>query len=322
MSIQENSTTQLKSLTISPQRSKETIESDRLQAPRQIHVLAILWIPLLGMVAAVAGLWQKAIDPLDLGLLVGMYFLTAIGIEIGYHRYFSHRSFKATTAVSVTLAILGAMAAQGPVVYWVGLHRRHHEYSDQPNDPHSPNLHGDGLIGRLQGLWHSHIGWMFNHEIPNPIHYAPELIKDQVLSRVNKLYPVWLLLGLLIPTIVGGVLRSSWMGAWYGFLWGGLVRILIGENIIWTINSVVHVYGSRPFNNRDQSRNNIWLMIPTIGGSWHNNHHAFPNSAITGFKWWQLDIGGWIIRTLEFTRLVWDVKVPTARMIESKMKPS
>lgn len=317
--MQIESTTQFESLTNSLKQSKETIRtSEQIKTIRQLHVLTILFLPLLGFVVAIASIWKKAIDPVDLGLFVGMFFLTAVGIEVGYHRYFSHRAFRATTAVSVILAILGSMAAQGPLIYWVGLHRQHHEYSDQPGDPHSPHLHGSGILGLLRGLWHSHIGWMFDHEIPNPIHYAPELLRDKVISRVNRLYFVCLLLGLAIPAIVGGVLRGSWIGAWYGFLWGGLVRLLMVENVIWTVNSVVHVYGSRPFNTRDQSRNNIWLAIPTLGGSWHNNHHAFPSSATNRLEWWQIDLGGWIIRVLEFAGLAWDVKAPTARMIETK----
>lgn len=313
-----DSTIEVDSLKFSPKSSKKIIEVNHLKTSRLLHVLAIIVFPLLGLAIALISFEGKAITLLNLGLLLGMFVLTTIGIEVGYHRYFSHRAFKTNRAVSVTLAILGSMAGQGPFIYWVGLHRRHHEYSDQPNDPHSPNLHGEGTIGRLQGLWHSHIGWMFDHEIPNPIYYAPELIKDEVLSRVNKLYLIWLLLGLVIPAILGSILRGSWTGAWEGFLWGGLVRLLLGENAIWTINSIVHVYGRRSFNTKDRSRNNIWLSIPTLGGSWHNNHHAFPNSAITGLEWWQIDLSGWLIRTLEFAGLVWEVKKPSIGMIAAK----
>ncbi len=319
MSMQIENATQSEVKAISHNKSAKTIARDHLNTPRQLHVLAITLLPPLGFIVALLSLWSKPIDLFDVGLLIGMFTLTAIGIEVGYHRYFSHRSFQATTAVSVALGILGSMAAQGPLIYWVGLHRRHHEYSDKPNDPHSPNLHGEGCLGRVRGLWHSHIGWMFNHQTPNPIFYSPELLRNKVISRVNQLYFVWLLLGLAIPAFLGGVLRGSWTGAWYGFLWGGLVRLFVGENMVWTINSVVHVYGSRPFNTRDQSRNNIWLAIPTLGGAWHNNHHAFPNSAINGQKWWQIDISGWIIRALEFSGLVWNVNVPTVQLIKSKL---
>ncbi len=302
----------------SAKRTQKINTSPALKALRLTHVLLITIFPLLGTMYAIADLWKHPIDPLDIELLIGMFVLTAVGIEVGYHRYFSHRSFKANRVVSATLAILGSMAAQGPVMYWVCLHRRHHEYSDSLNDPHSPNLHGKSIVAKIQGLWHSHIGWMFNHEIPNPVYYSPEILRNSDISGISRLYFVWLLLGLAIPTILGGILRESWSGAWHGFLWGGVVRLLVGENVIWTINSIVHVFGSRPFKTQDGSRNVFWLAIPTLGGSWHNNHHAFPSSAINGLSWWQLDIGGYLIKALEFTGLVWDVKKPTSQMIEAK----
>jgi stearoyl-CoA desaturase (Delta-9 desaturase) len=301
-------------------RSDKIVVNRYLKVFRMIHVLSITILPAVGTVWAVLDLRYHPLSLINMGLLTGMFALTAVGIEVGYHRFFSHRSFQATTGVTAVLVILGSMAAQGPVIYWVGLHRRHHEYSDKPNDPHSPNLHGKTLSRRIQGLWHSHLGWMFDHEVPNPVYYSPEILRNTTLSKLNRLYFVWVMLGLIVPTALGGVLSGTWYGAWSGFLWGGAVRLFFGEHLIWTINSVVHVFGSRPFKTADGSRNLFWLAIPTIGGSWHNNHHAFPNSAITGLQWWQLDLGGCLIRVLEFFGLVWDVKNPTPCMIEARLK--
>lgn len=287
-----DNTTQSEPLTSSPKWSKETIASDFLKTSRLLHNLAITLLPLLGLVIAlIVAIWTTPIGPIEMGLLVGMWILSGTAITVGFHRHFTHRTFKTTTPIRVILAILGSMALQGPLIYWVALHRRHHEYSDQPGDPHSPHLHTNASLEWLRGLWHAHIGWMFNHEIPNPIHYAPDLLRDEAISKVNRLYFLWVFLGLAIPATLGGVLSISWMGAFYGFLWGGPVRILVAENFIWSINSITHVYGRRPFNTYEYSTNNIWLAIPTFGESWHNNHHAFPNSAIFGLKWWQIDWG-------------------------------
>ncbi|NER45791.1 MAG: acyl-CoA desaturase [Symploca sp. SIO1A3] len=299
---------------------KETIAADKkLKAWRKFHVLLITLIPLIGFVLAlILVMGGNPIKPLDLGLFFGMWLLSGIGITVGFHRHFTHHGFKTSTPVRVILTIMGCMAAQGPLIYWVSLHRRHHENSDSEGDPHSPHLEKQSNWKQLRGLWQAHIGWMFNHEFPNPIRYAPDLVRDKTISWVNRYYFIWLLIGLAIPTSIGGVLRGSWDGAFNGFLWGGLVRLFLTENFIWSINSITHVYGCRLFNTNEQSTNNVWLAIPTLGEAWHNNHHAFPHSAKFGLKWWQVDLGYWVIFTLKAVGLAWDIKVPTAGMIEFK----
>ncbi|NER25633.1 MAG: acyl-CoA desaturase [Symploca sp. SIO1C2] len=299
---------------------KETIAADsKLKAWRQFHVLFITLIPLFGFVLTlILMMGGNSIKPLDLGLFLGMWFVSGIGITVGFHRHFTHHGFKTSTPVRVILTIMGCMAAQGPLIYWVSLHRRHHENSDCEGDPHSPHLEKQSNWKQLRGLWQAHIGWMFNHDFPNPIRYAPDLVRDKTISWVNRYYFIWLLMGLAIPTCIGGVLRGSWDGAFNGFLWGGLVRLFLTENFIWSINSITHVYGCRLFNTNEQSTNNIWLAIPTLGEAWHNNHHAFPHSAKFGLKWWQVDLGYWVIFTLKAVGLAWDIKVPTAGMIEFK----
>lgn len=304
-------------------KADKIVVNRHIKRLRKLHVLGITILPTIGTTWAIFLSFQnQAVNLINLGLLAGMFGLTAVGIEVGYHRYFSHRSFQTTKGISIALGILGSMAAQGPISYWVGLHRCHHEHSDKLNDPHSPNSQGTGFLGKIKGLWHSHLGWMFDHEVPNPIYYCPDILRDCAISKVEQLYFVWLLLGLAIPTVLGGIFTTSWSGAGFGFLWGGVVRLFIGEHLIWTINSVVHVFGSRPFKTKDNSRNLFLLAIPTIGGAWHNNHHAFPNSAITGLQWWQLDLGGRLILLLEDFGLAWNVKVPTQKMIANRLKNS
>ncbi|MBE9170247.1 acyl-CoA desaturase [Pleurocapsales cyanobacterium LEGE 06147] len=294
------------------------IKNNYLQSIYQRLSFLIVLIPFLGFLVALGLLWQSEITSLEIGLLISMFALTAFGLEVGFHRHFSHRAFQTTTAIRIILAILGSMAVGGGVLYWVAHHRRHHQYSDRVGDIHSPHLHGDRIGGRLLGLWHAHVGWILKGEISNSMLFAKDLLRDPVIVKVNRLQPVWVILGLAIPAVLEGILTVTWMGVFRGFLWGGLVRVFLVHQLIWSTNSIGHVYGSRPFDSKDRSTNNIWLAIPTWGMSWHNNHHAFPNSAIAGLEWWQIDPGAWVIRALEIVGLVWDVKVPTAGMKEAK----
>ncbi|HWP45777.1 MAG TPA: acyl-CoA desaturase [Candidatus Limnocylindrales bacterium] len=282
--------------------------------------LVVVITPFLGFLAATILFWGYALGLVELGLLIGMYAATIIGIGVGFHRHFSHRAFKTNRVVRVILAILGSMAAQGPVLFWAAIHRRHHAYSDQSGDPHSPHLHGDGISGLLRGLWHAHTGWLFVHEVTDWSHYIPDLLRDTLLFKVNRLYFVWVFLGLLIPTLLGGILTGTWIGALQGFLWGGLIRTFLVHHTTWSVNSITHVCGTRPFHSRDESRNNFLIALLAFGEGWHNNHHAFPGSARHGLKWWQIDWNGCVIRILERIGLAWDVKVPTARMLVESRK--
>lgn len=318
MSMQSDSTTQVELITGSRQRQNITIANDYLQTIYRRFTLVTVLIPFIGSVVAIALLWRSGIGSVEVGLLVSMYALTTLGVEVGFHRHFSHHAFQTTTAVRVILAILGSMAAQGGVIYWVATHRRHHQYSDLPGDPHSPHLHGDGICGRLHGLWHAYLGWLLAGEVTNSMLFAKDMLRDPVIVKVNQLHQIWVILGLAIPAVLGGVLTGTWMGAFQGFIWGGLVRVFLGHQSAWLNVSMSHFYGSRPFDTDDGSTNNILLAIPTWGQSWHNNHHAFQNSAIAGLEWWQIDPGAWVIRLFEFAGLVWDVKVPTAGMIKLK----
>ncbi len=297
---------------------KIRIESKYLQNAYKRLSFWVVLIPTIGALIGLRLFFQSGISAWEIGLLVGMYTLTALGLEVGFHRYFSHHAFQTTTAIRIMLAILGSMAVGGGVIYWVAHHRRHHQYTDRFGDLHSPHLQGDGIGGRLRGLWHAHVGWILQGEITNSMLFAKDLLRDPIIARINRLQPIWVVLGLVIPAVLGGVMTETSIGVFRGFLWGGLVRIFLVHQFIWSTNSICHVYGSRPFNTGDRSTNNIWLAIPTFGQSWHNNHHAFPNSAIVGLEWWQIDPSAWVIRALEAVGLAWNVKVPKVATIESK----
>jgi stearoyl-CoA desaturase (delta-9 desaturase) len=275
-------------------------------------------LPFLGLVAVCITLWGWGFSWVDFGLLLGMYFLTAVGITVGFHRLFTHRSFETNRVVQFVLACLGSMAVQGPLLCWVAQHRRHHELSDAPGDPHSPHLHGHGLRGFLSGIWHAHMGWFFIPDAPELVNYIKDLRRSHTLRAVSALFPVWVCMSLLLPTALGALLTGTWQGALCGLLWGGLARIFLVHHVTWSINSICHLWGSRPFQTGDCSRNNFLFGILALGEGWHNNHHAFPTSARHGLRWWQIDVSYWIIRALACLGLAWKVKLPAARHLSNQ----
>lgn len=286
---------------------------------KKIHASAIVVIPTAGSLVAGILALQSGVGAMEISLLLSFYLLTLIGITVGFHRHFSHCSFQAYPAVRVALAILGAMACQGPLVYWVSNHRRHHQFSDLPGDPHSPYYDGERALSGWRGFFHAHMEWTFSHEITNSFLFAKDLIKDPLISRVNQLYYAWVGLSLGLPVAIGWGSTGTVEGAWLGFLWGGCVRLFLTYHFTNAIDSVTHLYGRRPFDTRENSTNNLWIALPTLGESWHNNHHAFPQSAIFGLKGWQVDIGGWVVRGLEALGLAWDVKRPSQDAIAAKL---
>jgi stearoyl-CoA desaturase (Delta-9 desaturase) len=280
---------------------------------------AVTVIPLAGFVAAIALSWGNRVGMLELSLCLGLAVATILGITAGYHRLFTHQSFKARDPVRWGLGVLGSMAVQGPLLFWVACHRRHHQHSDSADDPHSPRHGGDGPSGWLRGLWHAHVGWMFQHEPEAWGRYVPDLLRDELAFRINRSYPTWVVLGLVVPAAVGWLARGT-TGAWTGFLWGGPVRIFLAHHITWSINSLCHATGGRPFDTCDESRNNAFCALLALGEGWHNNHHAFPTSAKHGLAWWQLDGTYLFIRLLAAAGLVCDVKVPSSEAIDSKRR--
>jgi stearoyl-CoA desaturase (delta-9 desaturase) len=274
-------------------------------------MLAAVVLPFLGLIASGVLLWGWGFGWVELALFGVMYVLTALGITVGYHRLFSHRSFEAHQAVECVFAVLGSMAVQGPLLMWVALHRRHHQHSDGDHDPHSPHGHGGGILGMLRGLWHAHLGWMFRPGPADLSHYVKDLRRNAALRWVSALFPLWVAVGLLVPALLGFLLTWSWAGAVLGFVWGGLVRVFFVHHVTWSVNSICHLWGQKPFATRDESRNNPVFGILAMGEGWHNNHHAFPTSARHGLRWWQMDVSYWTIRALEWLGLARAVKVPS-----------
>ena len=277
----------------------------------RLATLVVILIPLFGVVAAPFFVWGWGFRWTDLGLLLGMYTLTALGITVGFHRLFVHRSFETYMWVKFVFAVLGSMAVQGSLFQWVGRHRRHHQHSDTPEDPHTPHHHGAGVLGLLKGFWHAHIGWFFEADPPDLDRYVKDLAASRTLRVANALFPLWIALGLIVPALLGGLITQSWSGVWTGLVWGGLVRIFLVHHVTWSVNSACHLWGLRPYASEDESRNNFLFGVLALGEGWHNTHHAFPTSARHGLRWWQIDMSYWVIKSLELLRLAGNVKLPS-----------
>ena len=282
-------------------------------------VLVVTVLPFLGLIAAVATTWGQGLGMLQVALFLTMYLIAGFGITVGYHRLFTHQSFQTKPWVRNAFAIAGSMAIQGPVIRWVADHRRHHAFSDQPGDPHSPHLdEGPGVRGVLKGLWHAHMGWLFSEEQTSARRWAPDLVRDPAMRRIDTLFPLWALLSLGIPPLVGFLVTGTAAGAASAFLWGSLVRIFMLHHVTWSINSICHFYGDRPYQTMDFSTNNWVLSLISLGESWHNNHHAFPTSAVHGLRPYQIDPSGGLIRSLKVLGLAWDVKTVSAKQLDAK----
>jgi len=266
-------------------------------------------LPIIGLFVVAWQVWADLLFWSDLVVFAIMYVATGLGITVGFHRLFTHRAFKTKKGVRATLAIMGSAAIEGPVISWVADHRKHHAFSDMPGDPHSPHVdHGHGLKGALRGLLHAHVGWLFIHtERGNHERYAPDLLADPTIRWVNKWFFAWAVGGLLAAFVLGWIIGGSLHTALTGLLWGGAVRMLVLHHVTYSINSLCHFFGRRQFETKDESRNLLWLAIPSFGESWHNNHHAFPTSAEHGMRRWQVDTSALVIRALEKLGLAWDV---------------
>ena len=322
-------------------------------------------IPIAGLAVAIVLLWGVAFNWIYLAILVGMYLATGLGITVGFHRYFTHKSFETPRWMVFVLGMLGSMAAQGSILEWTAVHRRHHQHSDKPDDPHSPHVragtkrwlrrdkedpaqlrthpphrfrpnarhHHDhdhnpavheslagSFIGTVRGLWHAHVGWLFHKRPRGLIRYVGDLRRDRLIRVTSDLFPLWVLLGMLFPAVLAGLLTMSWTGVLLGFLWGGLVRVFLVHHVTWSVNSVCHIWGSRPFDTHDHSRNNLLFGVLALGEGWHNNHHAFPTSARHGLRWWQLDLSYECIRALSLVGLARDIRVPALQRVEAKRR--
>lgn len=270
---------------------------------RQIVLLVFVGGPLLATGYAMYSLWNDLIGWQELGLFFALYLLTGVGITIGYHRMLTHRSFETNPVIKTTFLILGSMAVQGKAIDWAANHLKHHANADDDDDPHSP----------LEGFFHAHVGWLFTGPPADRERYGKRLLQDPIISFIDRTFFLWVAVGLVIPFLIAG---------WEGLLWGGFVRIAVVSHVTWAVNSVCHMFGSQPFDIKDESRNNLWVGLLAFGEGWHHNHHAFPAMAYHGMTKRQFDLSAIIIRMLERLKLVWNVKSPSPELIQRRLRKS
>jgi stearoyl-CoA desaturase (delta-9 desaturase) len=275
---------------------------------RNANIAAVL-VPFLAVIGAAIVAWHHVLGPRDLAIFAGMYLFSAFGITIGFHRLLTHRAFETHRWLRLTFAVAGSYAVQGSVIDWVADHRKHHTFTDEEGDPHSPHVgQGAGLGGMVRGLWHSHVGWLFStHGQASSRRYAPDLCEDPVMRAINRSFPLIALASLLVPFVLGLAIGGTLVAGLSALLWAGLVRIFIVHHVTWSINSICHFFGSRRFALEDHSTNVWWIALPSLGEAWHHNHHAFPRSAFHGLRWYELDPSGWVILAMQRLGLVWDV---------------
>jgi stearoyl-CoA desaturase (delta-9 desaturase) len=290
---------------------------------RNVNIAAVV-LPFIGLLVAAIVLWNHFLSARDLAIFAVMYMLSAIGVTVGFHRLLTHRAFQTRNWLRRTLAVLGSLSVQGPVIDWVADHRKHHTFTDEEGDPHSPHAgRGAGLRGMASGLWHAHVGWLFEtHGQASSRRFAPDLLAEPAMRRINRGFPLIALASLAVPFLLGFILSGGSLvgGGLSALLWAGLVRIFLVHHITWSINSICHFFGRRRFDTDDESTNVFWLALPSLGESWHHNHHAFPRSAFHGLRWYEFDPSGWLILGLERVGLAWDVVKVTPERAREKLR--
>ncbi|WP_375491892.1 acyl-CoA desaturase [uncultured Jatrophihabitans sp.] len=294
---------------------KTTFEGTK-RPGEQLMLYSFVIVPFLAFLAAVPVLWGWGLGWTDVILFVAFYIVSGLGITVGYHRLFTHKSFRANRPLRIGLAIAGSMAIEGPVIRWVADHRRHHAFSDREGDPHSPWRYGETTGALMKGLAYAHLGWMFDEMHTNREKYTPDLMRDKDIRFVDKLFPVWLLVSMLAPALIGGLVAGSWAGALSAFFWASLVRVFLLHHVTWSINSICHTIGERPFQARDKSANFWPLAILSFGESWHNMHHADPTAARHGVLRGQLDSSARMIWLFEKFGWATDVRWPKPERLE------
>jgi stearoyl-CoA desaturase (Delta-9 desaturase) len=304
-------------LTAPPEAGPEPkpVMSGRRTSTEHALVQVFVVVPLLALIAAIPLAWGWGLSWTDVGLAVGFYAVSGLGVTVGFHRYFTHSAFRANRPLRVALAIAGSLSLEGPVTEWVADHRRHHAFADKDGDPHSPWRFGTSAGAVAKGFVHAHVGWLFERNRTNSERFAPDLIADRDIRRVNDSFIVWALVSLLTPALLGGLITMSWWGALTAFFWAGLVRIAVLHHVTWSVNSVCHIIGARPFAARDKSANFWPLAILSFGESWHNLHHADPTCARHGVLRGQVDISARLIRWFEVFGWVSNVRWPTPQRL-------
>lgn len=288
----------------SAKRGLDRIASRPLLLPSTLMALnAFVFVG--GLVAVV---WMGAVTSTDIVLLLVFHGIAITGLTVGYHRLFSHRAFVVGPCTRAALGIAGALAAQGPITDWVSRHRQHHRFSDREGDMHSPHWFQGRPLGLFRGLLHASTTWLAYTPWAGPFPFVKDLESDPVVQWVDRWHHLWLAAGLALPALIGWTIYGTAAGAISGLFWGGILRVALGHLLVSSVNSICHLWGSRPFATNDHSRNNLLLALVTNGDGWHNNHHAFPNAARHGFLPGQPDFGWRVIRALERLGLAWNVK--------------
>jgi stearoyl-CoA desaturase (delta-9 desaturase) len=308
-----------------PAPTADDIQPVKHETLDRIATGTITIIPFLALGAIGWQAWADLLGWSDIAVFAILYVLTGLGITVGFHRHLTHRAFATSRAVRGVLAALGSAAIEGPVISWVADHRKHHAFSDREGDPHSPHVgHGGGWRGALSGLLHAHVGWLFIHTQRGARdRYAPDLVRDPVVRFIDRTFVVWVLAGFGAAFGLGVAIGGTVVAGLTGLLWGGAVRMFFLHHVTYSINSICHFFGRRGFATPDRSGNVSWLALPSMGESWHNNHHAFPTSAVHGLRWYQIDISAWVISALEKVGLVWDVvRVSPERQARKAASPA
>ncbi|SDI72451.1 stearoyl-CoA desaturase (delta-9 desaturase) [Actinokineospora alba] len=286
----------------------------------QIGTYLFILIPFVALIAAVPFAWGWGLGWVDVGLAAFFYTFTCLGTTVGFHRYFTHGAFKAKRAVRVGLAISGSMSLQGPILHWVADHRRHHAFADRDGDPHSPWAFGTSPAALVKGFWHAHMGWIFDRKLTNAERFAPDMLADPDIRRIDKQFGMWTAVTMLAPPVLGGLLTWSWWGAVTAFFWASLVRVSFLHHVTWSTNSICHIVGNRPFKSRDKATNFWPLAILSMGEAWHNLHHADPTSARHGVQRGQIDISARLIWLFEKFGWVSEVRWPTPQRLAKLTK--
>jgi stearoyl-CoA desaturase (delta-9 desaturase) len=285
------------------------------EAERQpTYAVVVLWIfvvgPFVALLAAIPVAWGWGLSALDATMAVVGYLIAGFGVTVGFHRYLTHGSFKARRPLRIALAVAGSLSAEGSPTEWVADHRRHHAFADREGDPHSPWRFGCGVRALAKGLLFAHCGWFFNKEVTNKARFAPDLLDDRDIRVVDRMALPLFAVSLLLPALIGGVVTAGWTGALTAFFWAGVVRMALLHHVTWSVNSICHVVGERPFRSRDKATNFWPLAVLSFGESWHNGHHSDPTGARHGVLRGQIDPGARLIWIFERFGWAYDVRWP------------
>lgn len=297
-----------------------------ISGPSRVQKVVSGFIVVAGFLSVILAAWWYSDDPtVRVGIVVAVFasLITIDMITVSFHRQLTHRAFKLPRWLTYPFAILGSFSLEGGVIRWCAYHRKHHTYSDQEGDPHSPHGFGRSAWGVVRGFIHAHLGWLFTEKEIEKERWTPDLLKDRGLVLIDKLFPLWAVLSFVIPGLVSYALLPEAKSFWMGVLWGGFVRVFFVHHLTWSINSICHMWGTRPFKAEDQSVNNPIFGILGFGEGWHNNHHAFLKSARIGLRFWEIDLGWYTtILPLKWLGLATEVVVPTPkRLLEKRRTP-